>query len=73
MASMYKEGQRVVFDSDCIQGTTMRCIGSVRAAEWDWRYGWIYKLDVQVVPGNYPDVYCHVRESDILGILEKPA
>lgn len=73
MTSMYKEGQRVVFDSDCIHGTTMRYVGVVRAAEWDWKLGWLYKIDVQVVPGGYPDVYCHVRESKILGLLQRPA
>lgn len=72
MASMYKEGQRVVFDSHCIQGTTMRCVGTVRAAEWNRQHGWLYKIDVQVIPGGYPDVYCHVRENAILGILQRP-
>lgn len=73
MSSMYKEGQCVVFDSDCIQGTVMRCVGTVRAAEWSWKLGWLYKIDVKVVPCGCPDVYCHVREGNILGILQRPA
>lgn len=73
MASMYKEGQRVVFDSDCIRRTTMRYVGIVRSAKWDRKLGWLYKIDVQIVPGDNPDVYCHVREGRILGLLQRPA
>lgn len=68
---MYKEGQRVVFDSDFIRGATMRYVGVVRSAKWDRKLGWLYKIDVQVVPSGYPDVCCNVRESRILGLLQK--